>query len=84
MGSVNKAPYCSSKHGIIGLTKVVALEAATKVRHATAPERWWWWWWCREGAGGGDGGGVSMCMCMCVGGKGGGGGVGGLLKRLHP
>ncbi len=29
VASVNKAPYVSSKHGLIGLTKVAALEAAS-------------------------------------------------------
>ncbi|WP_440874917.1 3-hydroxybutyrate dehydrogenase [Thalassotalea sp. PLHSN55] len=28
VGSVNKSAYCSAKHGIVGLTKVVALECA--------------------------------------------------------
>ena len=28
VASVNKAPYVSSKHGLVGLTKVVALESA--------------------------------------------------------
>lgn len=29
VASVNKAAYCSAKHGLVGLTKVVALETAT-------------------------------------------------------
>jgi len=29
VASVNKSPYVASKHGVIGLTKVVALENAT-------------------------------------------------------
>ena len=28
VGSKNKAAYCAAKHGIVGLTKVVALESA--------------------------------------------------------
>ncbi len=30
VGSVNKSAYCAAKHGIVGLTKVVALECAEK------------------------------------------------------
>lgn len=29
IGSVSKAPYCMSKHGIVGYTKATALELAT-------------------------------------------------------
>lgn len=29
VGSINKAAYCAAKHGLIGLTKVTALETAT-------------------------------------------------------